>query len=91
MWVTRVAVPESRDELASHRFDVVGALLATASLGLTTFALIQHASLGTGVALAVAGLGLAAGAAFVAVERASTHPLCRSASSPPGSSVPPTG
>ena len=75
VWVTRVAVPESRDELASHRFDVVGALLATASLGLTTFALIEHASIGTGVALAVAGLGLAAGAAFVAVERASTHPL----------------
>ena len=75
VWVTRVAVPESRDELASHRFDVVGALLATASLGLTTFALIEHASIGTGVALAVAGLGLAAGAAFGAVERASTHPL----------------
>ncbi|HET8987988.1 MAG TPA: MFS transporter, partial [Humibacillus sp.] len=75
VWVAQVSVPESRDEGASHRFDVVGAVLATAALGLTTFALIQHASLGTGLALAVCGLGVAAAAAFVAVERSSTHPL----------------
>ena len=42
VWVAQVAVPESRDEDASHHFDVVGALLATSALGLTTFALIQH-------------------------------------------------
>jgi EmrB/QacA subfamily drug resistance transporter len=75
VWVAQRAVPESRDELASEQFDVVGALLATAALGLTTFALIEHASLGTGPALAVAGVGLAAAAGFVAVERVSTHPL----------------
>ena len=75
VWVAQASVPESRDESASHGFDVAGALLATAALGLTTFALIQHASLGTGAALAVGGLGLVAAGAFVAVERASTHPL----------------
>ena len=75
VWVAQVAVPESRDELASDQFDVVGALLASTALGLTTFALIEHASLGLGPALGVAGLGIAAGVGFVAVERASTHPL----------------
>ena len=75
VWVAQVAVPESRDEEAAHGFDVPGALLATAALGLTTFALIQHGSLGSGLALVVAGLGLAAAGAFVAVERASDHPL----------------
>jgi EmrB/QacA subfamily drug resistance transporter len=75
VWVAQRAVPESRDEAASDQFDVLGALLATTALGLTTFALIEHASLGTGPALAVGGLGVAAAAAFVAVERASTHPL----------------
>ena len=75
VWVAQASVPESRDEQASHHFDVMGALLATAALGLTTFALIQHGSLGTGPALVVGGIGLAAAGAFVAVERASDHPL----------------
>jgi EmrB/QacA subfamily drug resistance transporter len=75
VWVAQASVPESRDEQASHHFDVMGALLATAALGLTTFALIQHGSLGTGPALVVGGIGLGAAGAFVAVERASDHPL----------------
>ena len=75
VWVAQVAVPESRDEAASHHFDAAGALLATSALGLTTFALIQHGSLGTGLALAIGGLGMVAAGAFVAVERSSDHPL----------------
>ncbi|MEO7449142.1 MAG: MFS transporter, partial [Humibacillus sp.] len=68
-------VPETRDEQAAHHFDAAGALLATLALGLTTYALIEHESLGTAHALAVGGLGLALGAAFVIVERRATSPM----------------
>ena len=68
-------VPETRDEQAAHHFDAAGALLATLALGLTTYSLIEHESLGTADALAVGGLGLALGAAFVIVERRSTSPM----------------
>ncbi len=55
-------VPESRDETAHGRFDVLGAVLGAAALGLVTYALID------GVWWpAVAGA--VAGVAFVAVER----------------------
>jgi EmrB/QacA subfamily drug resistance transporter len=55
-------VPESRDETAHGRFDVLGAVLGAAALGLVTYALIAQA---WGAAVA----GLAAGAGFVGVER----------------------
>ena len=45
--LARRYVPETRDEQAERgRFDVLGAVLATATLALTTYALIQYASLG---------------------------------------------
>ncbi|WP_137988439.1 MFS transporter [Streptomyces vilmorinianum] len=55
-------VPESRDESAHGRFDVLGAVLAAGGLGLVTYALIA------GVWWAGA-LGVVVGAAFVLVER----------------------
>ena len=75
VWIAQLHVPETRDEQADHHFDVVGAALATFALGLTTFALIEHESLGAGVALAVALVGVAIAAAFVVVERRTAHPL----------------
>ncbi|XIE79128.1 MFS transporter [Streptomyces sp. SBR177] len=55
-------VPESRDVAAHGRFDVLGAVLGAAALALVTYALIDQVWW-PGV------LGLAAGAAFVLVER----------------------
>ncbi|MFF3316646.1 MFS transporter [Streptomyces sp. NPDC003035] len=55
-------VPESRDESAHGRFDVLGAVLGAAALALVTYALIAEAWW-------TAALGLAVGAAFVLVER----------------------
>ncbi|WP_341926011.1 MFS transporter [Nocardioides psychrotolerans] len=70
--VAQRAVPESRDPHASAHLDLAGALLATAALGGTTYALIQW-----GGALAPYGGGLAvlAGAAFVLVERREREPM----------------
>ncbi|MEU6883484.1 MFS transporter [Streptomyces sp. NPDC046712] len=55
-------VPESRDEAAHGRFDVLGAFLGAAGLGLVTYALIAEAWW-------PGALGFAVGAAFVLVER----------------------
>ncbi|MFC9394125.1 MFS transporter [Streptomyces sp. NPDC057027] len=55
-------VPESRDETAHGRFDVLGAFLGAAALALVTYALIA-AAWWAGVA------GVAVGAGFVLVER----------------------
>ncbi|MCX5391657.1 MFS transporter [Streptomyces sp. NBC_00094] len=55
-------VPESRDETAHGRFDVLGAVLGAAALGLVTYALIG-AAWWAGVA------GVVLGAGFVVVER----------------------
>jgi EmrB/QacA subfamily drug resistance transporter len=55
-------VPESRDESAHGRFDVLGAVLGAVALALVTYALIAEAWW-------TAALGLAVGAAFVLVER----------------------
>ncbi|MEV6248215.1 MFS transporter [Streptomyces sp. NPDC051742] len=55
-------VPESRDETARGRFDVLGAVLGAAALGLVTYGLIGEVWW-AGVA------GLVVGAGFVAVER----------------------
>ncbi|GAA5021270.1 MFS transporter [Terrabacter aeriphilus] len=75
VWIAQLHVPETRDETADHRFDVLGALLATLALGVTTFALIEHESLGTATALGVGALGLVIGVLFVVVERRSAHPM----------------
>ena len=66
------AVPESRDPRASARFDVAGAALAALALGATTYALIEW---GGPPALLAAVLGVAAGVAFVLVERRVAEPM----------------
>ncbi|MFI8290566.1 MFS transporter [Streptomyces sp. NPDC085614] len=55
-------VPESRDETAHGRFDVLGAVLGASALALVTYALI-------GEAWWAAAVGVAVGALFVLVER----------------------
>ncbi|MEU6944379.1 MFS transporter [Streptomyces sp. NPDC046316] len=61
-------VPESRDESAHGRFDVLGAFLGAAALALVTYALIAEAWW-------AAGLGVVVGAAFVALERRLPEPM----------------
>ncbi|MFF7472616.1 DHA2 family efflux MFS transporter permease subunit [Streptomyces sp. NPDC008092] len=63
-------VPESADGRAHGRFDVLGAVLGALALGLVTFALIEA---GTTSLLAVAGV--AAGVAFVYVEKRRRDPM----------------
>ncbi|MFD8815416.1 MFS transporter [Streptomyces sp. NPDC059627] len=63
-------VPESADGRAHGRFDVLGAVLGAAALGLVTYALIEA---GTASLLAVAGV--AAGVAFVYVEKRRQDPM----------------
>lgn len=76
VWVSR-AVPDSRDAQASGRFDALGAGLATASLAMTTYGLIEAQALGpVWTALLVAG-GVAIGVAFVLVERRLRAPMLR--------------
>ncbi|MFE4974100.1 MFS transporter [Kitasatospora sp. NPDC056651] len=73
--VTTRSVPESRDESASGRFDVLGALLAALALGAVTYALTA-AGEGLSPTVWVSGvLGLLLGAAFVAVERRAPEPM----------------
>ncbi|MCB5181312.1 DHA2 family efflux MFS transporter permease subunit [Streptomyces sp. SMC 277] len=61
-------VPESRDPQASGRFDVLGAVLGAASLGLVTYALIE-ARTATGPVVAAGVVGLLLAGVFVVVER----------------------
>ncbi|GEP39334.1 MFS transporter [Nocardioides psychrotolerans] len=70
--VAQRAVPETRDPHASAHLDVTGALLATAALGGTTYALIQW---GGPLAPYAGGLALLAGAAFILVERREREPM----------------
>jgi EmrB/QacA subfamily drug resistance transporter len=63
-------VPESRDESEHHGFDVLGAVLAAVTLAGVTYALTEAPSKGSMTAVVVAAvLGVAAGVAFVVVER----------------------
>ncbi|MEP6648923.1 MAG: MFS transporter, partial [Lapillicoccus sp.] len=68
-------VPETRDEEAGHAFDVLGAVLATASLALVTYALIEYGSLGTTWTAFVVLVGLTVGLGFVTVERRAANPM----------------
>ncbi|MFY4721946.1 MFS transporter [Streptomyces sp. LaBMicrA B280] len=67
-------VPESADENAHGRFDVLGAALGALALALLTYALIE-AREGTAAVVVSALLGLAAAAAFVYVERHRPDPM----------------
>lgn len=70
-------VPESRDEAAAHvPFDVAGASLAALCLAGLSFSLIGASEDPSGAATVVPALvGLAAGVAFVAVERGRRAPM----------------
>lgn len=76
VWVSR-GVPDSRDTQATGRFDVLGAALATASLAVTTYGLIEAEALGAlWTAVLVVG-GVAIGVGFVLVERRARAPMLR--------------
>jgi EmrB/QacA subfamily drug resistance transporter len=63
-------VPESRDESEHHGFDVLGAVLAAATLAGVTYALTEAPSHGSKIGAVIAAIvGVAAGVAFVTVER----------------------
>jgi EmrB/QacA subfamily drug resistance transporter len=62
-------VPESADPSAHGKFDVTGAVLAALALAGITYALIEAPAQGLTVAVPAALGGLAAGAAFVVLER----------------------
>ncbi|MCO6010625.1 MFS transporter [Actinoallomurus purpureus] len=64
-------VPESRDESEHRGFDVLGAALAALALAGVTYALTEAPAKGTSTAAVAltAVIGVAAGAAFVVVER----------------------
>ncbi|MEV7616807.1 MFS transporter [Streptomyces sp. NPDC089799] len=67
-------VPETRDPQATGRFDVAGAVLGAASLGLVTYALIE-ANDASGPVIGAAVAGVLLGVAFVVVERRRAEPM----------------
>jgi EmrB/QacA subfamily drug resistance transporter len=69
-------VPETRAEHVPPRLDIVGTVLVAAALGGVTFGTTQAGTTGwTATAWLTTVGGVAFGAAFVAVEMRSTHPL----------------
>jgi EmrB/QacA subfamily drug resistance transporter len=79
--ITLRHVPETRDETATGKLDLQGAVLATVGLAGLTFGLISAGERGFGDALVLVTLAIGAGALalFVEVERRSSHPML-----PPG-------
>lgn len=75
--VTRRHVPETRDPTTSGSLDIAGAAVGAVGLAGTTYALIEGATRGaTSPVILVATIGgLLALAAFVAIERQSSHPM----------------
>lgn len=67
-------VPESGDQRAHGRFDVLGAVLGALALALVTYALIEAGDGGLLVVVS-AVVGLAAAVAFVVVERRRPDPM----------------
>ena len=61
--------PESRDDTATGRFDVPGALAGAVALGVTTYLLTSWRTLGAAVIVVGVLVGLAAIAAFVVLEQ----------------------
>jgi len=77
LWLVALAVPESRDERASGRVDVLGALLCALGLAGPVFALIEQPAAGwedPRVWAPLAG-GVALLAAFLAHEARTPHPM----------------
>jgi EmrB/QacA subfamily drug resistance transporter len=79
--VTLRHVPETRDETATGKLDLAGAVLATLGLAGLTFGLIHAGDGGFSDPLVLSSLavGVVALAVFVEVERRSSHPML-----PPG-------
>jgi EmrB/QacA subfamily drug resistance transporter len=76
--VLQLGVPESRDDSAVRRIDVVGAVLATAGLGLLVYGLIaMNAGRITPEALGTTLAGIAVLCAFVLFERRTPDPMVR--------------
>lgn len=70
------AIPESRDEdAAPGRFDILGAVLASATLAAATYALIQSDALGVAGTVGLLALSVVLGIGFVVVELRSKHPM----------------
>ena len=72
-------VPESADGRTHGRFDVLGAALGAIALALVTYALIEASDGSLPVVIVTAVAGVAAGVAFVYVEKRSPDPMM-----PPG-------
>lgn len=68
-------VPESADPRAHGRFDALGAALGALCLALVTYALIEAGQLSAVLVTVTAVAGLAAGVAFVYVERRRPDPM----------------
>jgi EmrB/QacA subfamily drug resistance transporter len=69
-------VPESRDPYSPDTLDVVGAITGGVGLGGITYALIEAGDRGMSAAVVAAALlGVVALAAFVLIERRSSHPI----------------
>jgi EmrB/QacA subfamily drug resistance transporter len=77
VWVSARHVPETRDPMAPHRFDVPGALLCAAALAGVTYGLVAWGEQGPGRISTWLPLllGSVAAALFVYVERASRQPM----------------
>jgi len=76
--VLKLGVPESRDESADRRIDVVGATLATLGLGLLVYGLIaMNSGRITAEALGTTIVGIAVLCAFVLFERRTRDPMVR--------------
>ncbi|MGE5829206.1 MAG: MFS transporter, partial [Micromonosporaceae bacterium] len=74
--VTLRRVPESRDETASGRFDVLGTVVGALSLAAVTYALIVAAQPGrSGIAVGAGALGVAFGIAFGLLQRRRHNPV----------------
>ncbi|MGC4940483.1 MFS transporter [Kribbella sp. DT2] len=79
--VTLRHIPETRDETMAGKLDLTGGLLATLGLAGLTYGLISAGDHGFGDAMVLTALaiGVVSLAAFVEVERRSSHPML-----PPG-------
>jgi EmrB/QacA subfamily drug resistance transporter len=77
LWIAWRHVPESRGASAGGGLDIAGALLATAALGGIVYAFIEAPTRhwDSPMVLAALGIGLAASAGFVAVERSTRTPM----------------
>ena len=70
-------IPDDEPSQPGGRFDLPGALALTTGMLLVVYAIVQAPDTGWGATLAVGAAGVAALAAFVAVERRAAAPLVR--------------